>query len=295
VHDVLLGILAIVLWGAALAEGAEDPNAKAIEAAAPEQAPAKPARPRKILVYGRLPTHGDSVRFCFKAVEALGRKTGAFEVVSSGDPKLLLPDSLKQFDAIVMNNTHEQAFWLPIDFKNLTPEQQNEAKGREEAIKKGFLEFVAGGKGLVGIHGATCGVKWPEYNDMIGGTYAGHTGGSAWIKVEDPAHPLCAMLPKEGFEANDEFYVLGGPYSRQKVRVLTSLDLTKTADPQKLKVKDYPVSWIREQGKGRVFYCSLGHSLASFRSPHVLKHILAGIQYAIGDLPADATPAEKAN
>jgi hypothetical protein len=291
-----VGVVAIGLVGLvaiAVAQGGEDPNVKAIEAAAPDAAPAKPAKPRKVLVYGRVPTHGDCVRYCFQTIEILGKKTGAFETVCSGDPKVFLPESLKQFDAVVMNNTHEATPFLPLNLKDLTLDEQNEAKGLEEALKKSFQDFLTEGKGLVGIHGASCSVKWPQYMEMLGGTYAGHTGGSAWIKAEDPAHPLCAMLPKEGFEASDEFYILGGPYSRTKLRVLTSLDLTKTDDPQKLKVKDYPVSWIRECGKGRVFYCSLGHSLASYKSPHVLRHVLAGIQYAIGDLAADATPSEK--
>ena len=53
---------------------------------------------------------------------------------------------------------------------------------------------------------------------------------------------------------------------------------------------DYPVAWIRQHGKGRVFYTSLGHSPDSFWDPRVLAMFLAGVQYALGDLQADATP-----
>jgi type 1 glutamine amidotransferase len=53
---------------------------------------------------------------------------------------------------------------------------------------------------------------------------------------------------------------------------------------------DYAISWIREWGKGRVFYTSLGHQPAAFMNPKILGHILAGVQYALGDLDADATP-----
>ena len=291
------GLLAIGLAGvfaAVSAEGAEDAQAKAIEAAAPDQAPAKPAAPRKVLVYGRVPTHGDSVRFCFMAIEILGKKSGAFETVCSGDPTVFLPESLKQFDAIVMNNTHESNPLLPEDFKKLTPEQQKAAKEQEETLKKSFLDFVSSGKGLVGIHGASCSVQWPAYNELIGGTYAGHITGAVSVKAEEPAHPLCAMLPKDGFEANDEIYLFGGPYSRAKLRILTGLDLEKTKDPGKRPDKDYAVSWVRDYGKGRVFYCSLGHMLSSYTNPNALKHVLAGIQFAIGDLAADASPRPKA-
>ncbi|MEE8451477.1 MAG: hypothetical protein V3R99_06155 [Thermoguttaceae bacterium] len=57
-------------------------TARAIEEAAPAAPLVKPARPRKVLVYGRVPTHPESVACCFKAMEILGRKTGAFEAVA---------------------------------------------------------------------------------------------------------------------------------------------------------------------------------------------------------------------
>ena len=53
---------------------------------------------------------------------------------------------------------------------------------------------------------------------------------------------------------------------------------------------DYPVAWIRQHGKGRVFYTSVGHSPARFWDPRMLDMFLAGVQYALGDLQADATP-----
>jgi hypothetical protein len=47
---------------------------------------------------------------------------------------------------------------------------------------------------------------------------------------------------------------------------------------------DFPVSWIRREGSGRVFYCSLGHREEIYWNPQVLAHYLAGIQFALGDL-----------
>ncbi len=169
-----------------------DAQAKQIEQAAPDEPLATPAKPRKVLVYGRVQTHGDPVRWCFAAMEILGQKSGAFEAVASGDPTMFLPENLQQFDAIVMNNTHERAFWLPADFNELSAAEQQAAQGREGAIKKSFLDFVSNGKGIVGIHGATCVSTWPEYMELIGGLYAGHFSGAAWIKAEEPGHPLCA-------------------------------------------------------------------------------------------------------
>jgi type 1 glutamine amidotransferase len=55
--------------------------------------------------------------------------------------------------------------------------------------------------------------------------------------------------------------------------------------------KDFPVSWIRAHGKGRVFYSTLGHGSPVFWNATVLEHFLAGIQYALGDLRADDKPS----
>jgi hypothetical protein len=268
-----------------------DAQARAVEAAAPERAPAAPARPRKLLVYGRVPTHPESVPACFQAIEILGRKTGAFQAVSSGDPAMFLPERLAQFDAVVMNNTHEPNPLLPFDFKKLPKDQQAAAKEREKALKKSFLDFVANGKGLVGIHGATCSVQWPEYMELLGGTYAGHITETVWIKPEEPDHPLCRPLEGKSFQVQDEIYFFRSPpYSRDKQRILLSLDLGKTPDPGSRPDRDYAVSWVRQYGKGRVFYCSLGHMASVYRNPILLRHYLAGIQLAIGDLPAEASP-----
>ncbi len=294
---VTIGLQAACLLAAAAA-GAQQPRtwkvsaelARKIKAAAPEKAPAKPARPRKLLVYGRVPTHPESVACCFKAMEILGRKSGAFTTVLSGNPEVFAPDNLRRFDAVVMNNTHERRPMLPFDFEQLGPQRQKAAAKREEIFKRSLLDFVAGGKGIVGIHGAVAGVRWPEYLELMGGSYGGHVTDSVWVKLEEPGHPLCAPFQGEGFEVRDEIYFFKAPYAREKLRILTSLDLGKTKDPKKRDDKDYAVSWVRPYGKGRVFYCSLGHASSTYCNPFVLRHYLAAIQFAVGDLKAEAGP-----
>ena len=54
--------------------------------------------------------------------------------------------------------------------------------------------------------------------------------------------------------------------------------------------RDYGLSWIKRVGKGRVFYTALGHTPTLFATPALAEHVLAGIQFALGDLEADATP-----
>jgi type 1 glutamine amidotransferase len=54
--------------------------------------------------------------------------------------------------------------------------------------------------------------------------------------------------------------------------------------------RDFAVAWIKSEGKGRVFYCSLGHAENVFQDAAVLRFYLDGIQFALGDLVADARP-----
>jgi len=269
---------------------------KAMQAAAPDAPVVPPKKPRKVLVYGRVPTHPESVACCFKAMEILGRKTGAFTAVSSGDPAIFLPESLKQFDVVLMNNTHERTPMLPWDFEQLDADQQAVAKQREPLLTKSLVDFVASGKGLVGIHGATA-IRddLKELAEMYGGQINGHRGGVWWVKPDEPQHPLCLPLEGRSFEVRDEIYVhrmplTREPMTRSSVRVMLSLDLNKTEDPKLREDGDYALSWIRTFGKGRVFYCTLGHAKTAYTNPAVMKHYLAGIQFAAGDLPADATP-----
>lgn len=204
-----------------------------METIAPERPAAAPAKPRRVLLWGRLWTHLCNP-FTEAVVEILGRKTKAFEVVAGDDPRLLLPESLKTFDAIFFNGLHDPAPFLPLDWKTLPPDESAAAEKLDAAVKQSILDFVArDGKGLAGIEGSLCALRdWKEYGQLMGATYNGHYVGD-------------------------------------------------------------PISWIKTHGRGRVFYCSLGVQKAAYSSPLFLQHLLAGIQFATGDLAADTTPSEK--
>ncbi len=275
---IALGALCLgMLHGAHAADVPED-AVQRIRDAAPDAAPAQPATPRRLLVFTRCQgfRHG-SIPFISEAVRVLGEKTGAFEVVVSDDVGMFRPQNLAQFDAVCMNNTTGTLF-------------------EDEELKRALLDFVRGGKGIVGIHAATdCFYDWPEYGEMMGAYFHGHPWHEkVGIKVEEPDHPLCAVFGGADFDVEDEIYQFREPYSREKLRVLMRLDPART-NMDKRGVRrtdgDFAVSWIRNYGKGRVFYCSLGHRNEIAWNPVVLKHYLAGIQFALGDLAADATPS----
>jgi type 1 glutamine amidotransferase len=128
---------------------------------------------------------------------------------------------------------------------------------------------------------------------MMGGYYGGHIAQKVAIKLDDPRHPINACFADKPWWISDEVYIAREPYSRGKLHVLLTLDLSQMNDPGKRPDKDYAVSWVREFGKGRVFYTTLGHAAATYWDPLFLRHLLAGIQFAAGDLKGDATPSAK--
>ena len=81
------------------------------------------------------------------------------------------------------------------------------------------------------------------------------------------------------------------------MHVLLSVDTGRKAKPiHKLlpvreQDKDFPLAWIRMEGKGRVFCSGMGHVPDMFWNAPLLAHFLAGIQFALGDLKADAAPS----
>ncbi len=259
-----------------------------VEAAMPTKAPAQPKKARKLLVYSLAKgfVH-DAIPLGGKTFALMGRKTGAFEATETADPAVFTPAKLAEFDAVMMNNTTGDC---------LPTRQQQQA----------LVDFVKGGKGVAGIHSATDALYGcSQYGEMMGGYFNGHPFGPITVKLDDPSSPINAVFGGKGFDIVDEIYTFRAPYSREKLHVLLSIDLAKSKSVQGVLEKspekhwqnrpddDFALSWIHQYGQGRVFYCAFGHWHQSYWNPAVLQHWLAGLQYALGDLDADATPSAK--
>jgi hypothetical protein len=146
------------------------------------------------------------------------------------------------------------------------------------------MDFVKSGKGFAGVHSATdTFYDWPEYGEMIGGFFDGHPWHQeVTIKVENTKHPATRHLGTS-FKINDEIYQFKD-FSRSRVHVLLSLD-TSSVDLTKKNVKrtdgDFATSWVRDWGKGRVFYTALGHEQAVWSDPRFQTHLLNGIRWTM--------------
>ena len=308
-----------------------------IEKALPEAPLVKPEKARKVLVYTRASgfVHG-SIPTGAKAFELLGKKTGAFEVTTVTEDPAVFDGDLSQYDAIVLMST-TGSFLRPSgphmpkkeDMAKKTDEEKKKiedsikdfqatekaAKDAEPARRTALLNFISSGKGLIGIHAATDAYygdpkEWPEYREMIGGSFNGHPWHNISIKIDDKESPLNAMFEAgKNFDFSDEIYTYKDwpNHSREKFHVLLSVDLeasSKLAKPdikktdtgysgENRKDHDYAVAWIKKYGTGRVFYTLLGHNDQTYMNPTTMKFFLGGIQYALGDLKTDDSPSVK--
>jgi type 1 glutamine amidotransferase len=166
---------------------------------------------------------------------------------------------------------------------------------RAKELRESLLAFVKGGKGIMGIHAATdSSYQWKEWNEVMGGYFNGHPWGKITMTIDDPTNPVNAAFDGKPFTISDEIYTFKGSVGRERLRILTSIDLEASKIDQgfnRPQDHDYWVSWLNKYGDGRVFYCSLGHAEATYWNPTVLKHYLAGLQFVMGDLDADASPS----
>jgi len=249
----------------------------AIEEALPDSpiVPARQARSLLVFDLSKGFAHA-SIPWADFTIARMGDKSGAFTAVVSSDTTMFRADRLARFDAVLFNNNTGEPFTDP-------------------ALRASLLAFVRGGGGVVGLHAATDGFfEWPEFGEMMGAYFVNHPWNEeVTLRIEEPGHPLMAAFDATRYVVADEIYQFREPYSRDRQRVLISLDTTRLNLEREGVLRadrDFAVCWIREEGAGRVFYSSLGHRFEIFTDRTILQHWLAGIQYALGDLEADATP-----
>ncbi len=296
--------------------------------ALPESAPATPKQPRTVLVLAKAAgfVHS-SIPLAARTIEALGQKTGAWTTVITYNAADITEQNLQPFDAIFLAGTTGQFLDDPAD-PAVTAARR---KALLDFVRGG--KGIAGIHAATdSYHGSAPGAApaapapggrppvdggaplWPEFNSLIGGYFKYH-----WlyptqiaVKIDDPESPVNAAftslskqtgvrLPRP-FSVVDEVYTFNeASWSRARAHVLTSIDYAKM--PAEIKAQepapqradhDYALSYLQREGKGRVFVQVLGHDESIYKMPSMLAHILAGVQYAIGDLQADDSPTSPA-
>jgi uncharacterized protein len=182
------------------------------------------------------------------------------------------PEALKTYDGVIFANTTGD---LPIP------------------NKEAFLEWIKSGKAFVGMHAATDTFpNFPAYIEMIGGQFQWH---GAQVEVDtingEQECPMCRHLG-DTWKVFDEIYLFKN-FDPNRVHMLLSLD----KHPNDKTPGQFPISWCRNYGKGRVFYTALGHredvwdantppNFERKNPAEVAKayqaHILGGIKWTLG-------------
>jgi len=248
-----------------------------------------PNRPRKLLIVDVAPTgayYHDTAAHANFAIQKMADRTGAFEAIFSNDLNNLKYPNILKYDAVFLNSGDGPVFADPD-------------------VLNGLARFVREGGGVAGLHGASyASMDIREFGDLIGAQTGPHKVEDAVLKLDDPnspitkpllTSPITASYSGKAFNYRDEFYhfLPDGPYSREKLHVLISIDADKSdLTPWQIRPdRDYGLVWIKNYGQGRVFNCAFGHTPTLFETQALSQMILNAIQFVLGDLPADTTPS----
>ena len=204
------------------------------------------------------------------AIQELGRQHN-FEVDTTKNSAYFEEDSLKQYSAVIFLNTTGDI----LDFK-------------QEAA---FERYMQSGGGFVGVHSATdTEYDWNWYGKLVGGYFQSHPAGTpeADFIIKDRDFAATEFFTDSVWHRTDEMYNF--KKLNPDVHVLITVD--EGTYEGGTNGDHHPMSWYHEYDGGRAFYTALGHTDASYEEEQYLKHLLGGIQYAIGDnLEPDYTKA----
>ncbi len=233
------------------------------------------AAPKRLLVVTA--TQGfrhSSIPLAEKVLAGLGEQCGLYTVdyvrggadgKGNGDMEKLAPESLKNYDGVIFANTTGD---LPL------PDRE------------AFIKWIQSGKAFIGMHSASDTYHgFPGYIEMLGGEFLTHQSQAAVECLNmDVSSPETRHLGAR-YSVYDEIYILKN-FHRDTVHGLLTLD----KHPNTQMPGDYPIAWCKQVGQGKLFYTSLGHREDLWLSDAYQKHILGGIEWALGLEKGDATP-----
>ncbi|MET4083752.1 putative membrane-bound dehydrogenase-like protein [Pedobacter sp. UYP30] len=210
--------------------------------------PTESARRAEVLFLGNEGRHHDSGKYApWLAIELF--KSG-INLTYTTDLNDLNEENLAKYDGLIIYANHD----------SIAPSQ-------EAALKN----FVENGKGLIPLHSASgCFHNSEWYIKAIGGQFASHGNGSFTSHTLKPSHPVMKGVAE--FTTTDETYV------HKKLNPDIEVLMEREEDGKK-----EPYTWVRNEGKGRVFYTAYGHDDATWKNHNFLKMVSNGVLWAIGD------------
>ncbi len=185
----------------------------------------------------------------------------------------IFADSLKKngFD-VEMSDTldsfRDEAKLKALDL--IVPEWTMGTIAREQL--QPLLAAVQSGTGIAGVHGGMGDSfrQETEFQLMVGGQWVSHPGGDT---VTYPVHIIDKASPIT--EGIDDFKVTSEHYYMHVDPANHVLATTVFAPDTVM-----PIAWTKHFGRGRVFYCSLGHVAKTAAQPEVLRLVTQGMIWA---------------
>lgn len=223
-------------------------------------------KPRVLVFTKTMGWHHSSIPNGIAAIQKLGQENN-FDVDSTSDASYFNEDSLKNYSAVVFLNT-----------------TQDVLNSNQEVA---FERYIQAGGGFVGVHAAAdTEYDWGWYGRLVGGYFFDHPGindtfpnvQEGLFNVVDQTNNSTKHLPKQ-WKRKDEFYSF--KKLSNDTKVLITLDESSYQGGKRM--GNHPMAWYHEYDGGRAFYTALGHTEESYSDPLYLKHLLGGIQYAIGE------------
>ncbi len=204
----------------------------------------------KVLFLGDTAGHQPSTRF--KILEPVLAKRG---IAMTYTEKLddLNAKTLAGYDALMIYANHTK----------ISPEQE-----------KALLDYVEGGKGFVPLHCASyCFLNSPKYIDLVGAQFRSHGTGTFRSEVVKADHEI--MKGYQAFSSWDETYV----HTKHNTQDRVVLEVRTDGDLKE------PWTWVRTQGKGRVFYTAWGHDNRTWEHPGFQNLVERGLRWSVGQDP----------
>lgn len=212
--------------------------------------PAADANPIRILFLGDNGHHRPADRF--KQLQPVLAKRG-IELTYSDKVTDLNPKALGKYDGLL----------IYANTTRISPAQE-----------KALLDFVENGKGLIPLHCASyCFLNSPKYVALVGAQFKRHGTGTFGTTIAEPKHPI--MRGFGGFRSWDETYV----HTKHNSKNRTVLEYRVDRSGKE------PWTWVRRQGKGRVFYTAWGHDQRTWGNPGFQNLVERGIRWAVGRDP----------
>lgn len=222
------------------------------------------------------------------------------EFTFSKDGSAFSPEYLANFDVVLFYTSGDLLRVGTDGHPAMTPEG-----------KKALLDWIAAGKGFVGVH--SCSDTF-HTGESGGGNPPTNKRGGRFVNHGDAADPFIQCLGGEfirhgpqqvatarvvsptfpGFEQlGDELTVLEEWYTLKEFAPNLHVQLvleTKGMEGSDYDRPPFPIAWARMHGQGRVAYNAMGHREDVWDSAAFQSMLLGALKWAGGAVDADVTP-----